>query len=55
MGDVRPIAQVWDLARDWYGRHLDASWKKWSAEEAIFRRHALDGPIWEMPLSQDRF
>ena len=56
-GDVRPIAQVWELAREWYGQHLDTDWKKWSAEEAaaIFHRHGLDGPIREIPLSQKRF
>ncbi len=56
-GDVRPVEQVWGFAREWYGRHLDEDWRKWTAEEAaaLFRRHGLDGPIWEIPASAERF
>lgn len=56
-GDVRPIEQVWEFAREWYGRHLDVAWRKWTAEEAadMFRRHGLDGPIWELPVGDGRF
>lgn len=56
-GDVVPIDIVWNLARDWYGRHLDEDWAKWSAEEAaaIFARHGLSGPIWDLPASAERF
>lgn len=47
-GDVRPIKQIWDFAVEWYGRHADADWTKWSLREAmeIFDRHKLTGPIW---------
>ena len=56
-GDVRPIEQIWGFAREWYGRHLDADWQKWTADEAaaVFRRHGLDGPTWEIPVSDGRF
>ena len=56
-GDVRPLAQVWAFAREWYGRHADPDWRKWSLSEAadIFARHGLDGPIWELPHQGDRF
>jgi Alkylmercury lyase len=56
-GDVRPIEQIWGFAREWYGRHLDPDWHKWTADEAaaMFRRHGLDGPIWQIPVSKSRF
>ena len=56
-GDVRPIEQVWGFAREWYGRHCDPDWTKWTQEEAaeIFARHGLTGPIWELPTAQGRF
>lgn len=47
-GDVRPLKQIWDFAVDWYGRHADADWTKWTLHEAIeiFSRHNLTSPIW---------
>ncbi len=56
-GDVRPIEQIWSYAREWYGRHLDPGWHKWTANEAavLFRRHGLDGPIWEVAIGNGRF
>lgn len=56
-GDMRPIDQVWRFAREWYGRHLDRDWRKWTADEAraMFARHGLDGPIWDLPASDGRF
>lgn len=56
-GDVRPIEQVWGFAREWYGRHRDLTWVKWTQEEAavMFARHGLTGPIWELPTAGDRF
>ncbi|KHO01401.1 Alkylmercury lyase [Metarhizium album ARSEF 1941] len=47
-GDVRPIKQIWGFAVEWYGRHADADWTKWSLRDAIdiFSRHKLAGPIW---------
>jgi len=56
-GDVRPVNQVWRFAKDWYGRHADVDWRKWTPDEAVglFRRHGLNGPIWELPAGGDRF
>ncbi len=56
-GDVRPIQQIWEFSREWYGRHLDQDWQKWSTDEAseMFARHGLEGPIWNLESSADRF
>lgn len=56
-GDVRPVSQVWEFAKAWYGRHLDLDWTKWTNEEAraLFERHGLSGPIWDIPASAGRF
>ena len=56
-GDVRPIAQVWTFAAEWYARHADANWTKWSTGEAkeIFHRHNLTGPIWTLSAENTRF
>ncbi|MDJ0923648.1 MAG: alkylmercury lyase family protein [Acidimicrobiia bacterium] len=57
VGDIRPIAQIWEFAREWYGRHLDSDWRKWTTEEAaaMFARHGLDGPIWSLESGSERF
>lgn len=56
-GDVRPIEQIWTFAAEWYGRHADADWIKWSMREAteIFSRHNLTGPIWTLSTETGRF
>ena len=56
-GDVRPIEQIWGFAREWYGRHRDRDWVKWTQAEAaaMFVRHGLTGPIWELPVGRGRF
>lgn len=56
-GDVRPIEQVWKFAAEWYARHADANWTKWSVQEAaeIFSRHNLTGPIWALSNETARF
>lgn len=56
-GDVRPIDQVWKFAGEWYARHTDANWMKWSVQEAgeIFARHNLTGPIWTLSNETARF
>lgn len=56
-GDVRPIEQIWKFAREWYGRHADADWKKWSLRDAmeIFSRHELTGPTWAIGDKEGRF
>lgn len=47
-GDVQPIEQIWDFATEWYGRHANKDWTKWSLHDAVkmFARHGLTGPIW---------
>jgi len=56
-GDVRPIEQVWNFSTEWYGRHADADWTKWSLREAadIFARHGLSGPTWALSEDAGRF
>jgi len=56
-GDVRSVAQIWRFAQEWYGRHLDLDWRKWTAEEAaaMFKKHGLDGPVWDIPEAEGRF
>jgi hypothetical protein len=56
-GDVRPIEQVWRFAVEWYGRHADADWIKWSTREAadMFLRHNLSGPTWALADQPERF
>ena len=49
-GAVLSLPQLWNFARDWYGAYLDEPWKKRSRQEAqaIFRRHDLTGPFWDL-------
>lgn len=56
-GDVRPVEQIWNFAAEWYGRHADADWTKWSLRDAaeIFKRHNLYGPVWEIGDETERF
>lgn len=56
-GAAVPLAQVMDLARAWYGSHLDRDWHKWSVTEArtIFQRVGLVGPFWDLGDASGRF
>jgi hypothetical protein len=56
-GDVQPLATVLAFAKDWYGRHLDREWKKWSPAEAaaLFARHGFRHPVWQLAGGGDRF
>ena len=56
-GDVQPIEVVWELAKAWYGRHLDRDWQKWSISQAreIFAGLGLSGDTWELPDSDGQF
>jgi hypothetical protein len=56
-GDARPVQQVWAFSREWYGRHMDTNWNKWSVWEAaeIFKHHKLSGPIWTLSETSERF
>lgn len=57
VGDIRPVDQIWSFASEWYSRHADPHWIKWSVQEAaeIFGRHGLSGPIWALPQDDRRF
>jgi Alkylmercury lyase len=57
MGAVAPISQVMDLGREWYARHADPDWRKWSVREAaeIFRKVGLVGDFWEIPVTEGGF
>lgn len=56
-GECVPIAQVQRLARTWYGRHLDADWRKWSVAQAqaIFDAVGLRGEFWRLPSADQPF
>ena len=56
-GEAVPIAQVWDLGRDWYARHADPDWRKWTGAEAaaIFDGNGLGGAFWRFPRSDQPF
>lgn len=56
-GAVVPIRQVWQLAKVWYGNHLNPEWVKWTAAEAqaIFESVGLTGEHWAIPQTRERF
>lgn len=56
-GDVRPIEQVWTFAAEWYARHADADWTKWSVGQAtaLFQKHGMAGPVWTLAGESERF
>lgn len=56
-GDVRPLKQIWEFAKEWYGQHANANWTKWTLCDAmkIFHRHGLDGPVWDVGETSRRF
>ena len=57
VGDILPIEQAWAFASEWYSRHADPGWVKWTVQEAaeMFKRHGLGGPIWDLPQEVGRF
>jgi hypothetical protein len=57
LGDTQPLSRFWPFAREWYGRHLDRQWRKWTSDEArdLFQRHGLTGDTWEVPTTGTRF
>ena len=56
-GEVVPVEQVADLARAWYGAHLDPEWVKPSAAEAqaVFEGVGLTSDHWHVPGGDERF
>lgn len=55
LGDIQPVAKVFELAKRWYGEHLLPDWQKKSLGEArtIFQDLGLAHPVWALPASQD--
>jgi hypothetical protein len=46
-----------ELGREWYARHADPNWQKWTVREAagIFRRVGLTGEFWKIPVTEGGF
>lgn len=57
IGDIQPIAKIWDFAQKWYGNHLAEDWKKWTVTEArsLFDEHELSHAVWNLGDSSERF
>lgn len=56
-GTVVRIEQTAALARAWYGRHAEPSYRKWTPAEAeeIFSEVGLTGLFWQLDNDSDRF
>ena len=56
-GDVQTAGNIWELSKVWYGKHLEADWTKWTADEAaeIFHRFNLTHPVWNLRGGKERF
>ena len=48
------VTQCWELARAWYGRRLDADWRRRTPDEAsaVFAGLGLSGPFWRLAPPQ---
>ncbi|HIM71322.1 MAG TPA: hypothetical protein EYM43_00045 [Alphaproteobacteria bacterium] len=56
-GDIKRLDTLYPFAAEWYGRHLDPNWRKWTVSEAreLMDRHGFSGPIWSLPNDKGRF
>ena len=56
-GDIKRLDTLYPFAAEWYGRHLDPHWRKWTVSEAceLMTRHGFSGPIWSLPNDKGRF
>jgi catechol 2,3-dioxygenase-like lactoylglutathione lyase family enzyme len=56
-GVAVPAATVMALARAWYGRHHEPTWRKWTNAEAqaIFEQVGLSGPFFALPRTPGVF
>ena len=56
-GDIKRLDQLHPFASDWYGRHLDVNWKKWTVSEArdLMDRHGFSGTTWALEEREGRF
>ncbi|MEM1178579.1 MAG: alkylmercury lyase family protein [Acidobacteriota bacterium] len=57
VGDIQPVAKVFEMAKVWYGQHLSPTWKKISIPEAraVFERLGFTHPIWHLPSEGSEF
>lgn len=56
-GDIQPIAKIWEFSKEWYGKHLDKDWQKWTIQEAqqMFAKFKLEHEIWNLEDEKGRF
>jgi hypothetical protein len=57
LGEVVPVQTVADLGRQWYARHCEPDWRKWTGAQggAIFDGVGLTGPFWQFDRSERPF
>jgi len=57
VGDIQPLEKVQNLARAWYGGHLDPNWRKWTLREAaeIFEAAGFTDESWSLPEGDSEF
>jgi hypothetical protein len=51
-GATLTLAQLWELARAWYGDRLDPDWRPRTRDEsqAVLDRVGLRDEFWELPV-----
>jgi hypothetical protein len=56
-GAVAPIQSIANLGRQWYARHCDPDWRKWTGAQAgaIFDDAGLTAPFWQFDRSERPF
>ncbi|WP_069207870.1 organomercurial lyase [Sphingomonas panacis] len=56
-GAVISLSQCLELGREWYARHADIDWRKWSVRDAagIFEKVGLCEEFWRLPVSEGGF
>ncbi|WP_394837763.1 alkylmercury lyase family protein [Pendulispora rubella] len=56
-GAIVSAERTLDLARAWYGHHLDRDWRKWTLHEAqgIFEGAGLTGEFFRLPVTDGTF
>ena len=56
-GAVISAESTLELARAWYGRHLDRDWRKWTLEQArtIFEGAGLTSEFFRIPVTKGTF
>jgi Alkylmercury lyase len=56
-GGIMPVAQACELGRQWYTRHCDVDWRKWTGAEAatVFEQVGLTDSFWALERSNESF